>query len=356
MATGNPSNISRDSRFELLRIFAMMMIVSYHLFPVAISHLDCTSVDSCFLRLFGSWGILGVDLFVLISCYFSFSKGDTVLDSKRFSSVWNKKVKGIVLQTAFYLLSYFILLSFSTSPLNSLYRFSVGILSNQLYWFVPAYIVLQFCIPLIKGIPASKNMFILSNILLLVSNICSGYDIIDDACQLLFIAMFFLQALKLPQLSRFFHKYALLGFISLTGFMVSSFFLQDFLITGAAVGNSRLATLSNVVNGSILPRLSIFDRYSYLMAVDSVFLFFVVLRIKPFSNRIINYLASLMLGVYLFHENPYSPVKLLSISLFKSAFNSGILVFVVSVLAIMIVGMIVEQIRKWLFAAVNHCK
>lgn len=63
---------TRDSKFELLRIIAMVLIVAYHV-SGSISIMNLSAFDSVAILLFGSWGILGVNVFVLLSCYFYLS-------------------------------------------------------------------------------------------------------------------------------------------------------------------------------------------------------------------------------------------------------------------------------------------
>ena len=62
---------SRNSNVELLRIISMLLIVSFH----CVCHNGLRTYDNMpFIYissvLLGSWGIFGVDVFVIISAYY----------------------------------------------------------------------------------------------------------------------------------------------------------------------------------------------------------------------------------------------------------------------------------------------
>lgn len=64
----------RDSNIELFRIFAMLLIVAHHYVVnsglLDVVYADTVSGKSIFLLLFGGWGKIGINSFMLITGYF----------------------------------------------------------------------------------------------------------------------------------------------------------------------------------------------------------------------------------------------------------------------------------------------
>ena len=62
---------TRNSNIELLRIISMLLIVAFHCAgQIGYKQYDNTSFVYITSVLLGSWGILGVDVFVIISAYY----------------------------------------------------------------------------------------------------------------------------------------------------------------------------------------------------------------------------------------------------------------------------------------------
>lgn len=77
MIRGRESNSGRSSNLELFRIITMILIVAHHYVVnsglIAIDgpvYEDLISWKSIFLLLFGAWGKIGINCFVLITGYF----------------------------------------------------------------------------------------------------------------------------------------------------------------------------------------------------------------------------------------------------------------------------------------------
>ena len=98
MNTNAQKKSLRNSRVELLRIISMILIVAFHA-----TRMGCIETSQPFYIYFsgivlGSWGILGVDIFVIISSYF--------LVDQNFKS---QRLINIAFQTFTYLFLYFVL-------------------------------------------------------------------------------------------------------------------------------------------------------------------------------------------------------------------------------------------------------
>lgn len=67
----------RQSNFELLRIFAMLLIILFHYVYNGGFNLETSEfcLNKCVLRTLGFGGKLGVELFVLITGYFLSKNG-----------------------------------------------------------------------------------------------------------------------------------------------------------------------------------------------------------------------------------------------------------------------------------------
>lgn len=347
---------ARDSRFELMRIIAMIMIVAFHLLPtIRATASNCTKTDDLFFNCFGCWGILGVYLFVLISCYFSFHHNtscDQNIKTNCLKSIWNKKVCGIVIMTAFYIFVNIILIPSYSTVSHALRVFTEGLICDPIflrrYWFVIAYIFLQFSLPLLNRLPVTKKLFVFCNILLIISSVSSGGGILNDAMQFILVAIFFKHVVKLQNVKEFFRRYAVPGFLLVTTLLLVASFTCQYLQEEIITKNASNASIAEVAHTIIFTVFN-FGRFSYFLVIDAAFIFFVFLKIRPLSSRCINYVASLMFGIYLFHEFPGCPVKITAVRMARTISSNNIIVYLTAVLIIFLSGMIVEVIRKYIF-------
>ncbi|MDO5292471.1 MAG: acyltransferase family protein [bacterium] len=157
----------RESNFELLRILAMVLIITYHyclhgnggtIFSGEICGNQIISV------LFGSWGIVGVFLFVFISAYF-------LIDSKHYKI---EKVILIALSTSFYAVLILCIMKMSKTAdfeLKYILKSFLCPLTDQ-YWFIPSYIMLFLFYPFLnKFIKSVSRTTLLYLVLLLTMTI-----------------------------------------------------------------------------------------------------------------------------------------------------------------------------------------
>lgn len=113
---GNEKNVGvkmRDSNLELYRCIVMLMIVAHHfvfhsgLMDVMSEH--PTSLKSVYLYLFGAWGKVGIDCFVMITGYFMCK-----------SEISVRKVLKLLLQVEFYKVGIYLLFLLSGYTVFSL--------------------------------------------------------------------------------------------------------------------------------------------------------------------------------------------------------------------------------------------
>ena len=141
----------RKSNFEILRILAMVLIISYHFVFHSNYNYGTINAHDFILRTFWLFGEIGVNLFMLISGYF--------MVHSKFSL---KKVIRLVLEVNFYYIIGVILsnhfsdadkIDFNTTKKIFLNGFPV---LNNVYWFTGAYILVYIFSPyintMIKGL------------------------------------------------------------------------------------------------------------------------------------------------------------------------------------------------------------
>lgn len=138
---------SRMANIEMLRILAMMMVVSLHflakgefLEPLV----EKMSVKGYVAWLLESFSIMAVDVYVLISGYFLVETGFRL-----------KRLINLVLQTMFYTcLVPVVLICAGILPMNSLTLYDIFVYlfpTNMLhYWFVSAYVLMFLFVPVLN--------------------------------------------------------------------------------------------------------------------------------------------------------------------------------------------------------------
>ena len=148
----------RNSNFEILRIFAMFLIIAHH-FAVHTSWIEGTSAV---VKLFQVGGKLGVNIFVLISGYF--------LVNSKFKL---KKVIMLILQVMFYSIGIYL---FIVALGKTKFEFKTFIyccmpISNRIYWFATAYIIMYCLSPfinvIVKNITKKQYIYLLIGLIVL---------------------------------------------------------------------------------------------------------------------------------------------------------------------------------------------
>ncbi len=160
--SGESSTISkpRNSNLELFRIIVMLLIVAHHyvvnsgLMPIVTA--DFPSTKSTFLILFGCWGKIGIDCFVLITGYFMCTSHITL-----------RKGLKLLLQVEFYKIVFFsIFLASGYIELTPKTIFkSIMPITGLNDGFVSCYIVFFCFIPflniLIKGMTKKQHQVLI---------------------------------------------------------------------------------------------------------------------------------------------------------------------------------------------------
>lgn len=270
----------RQSGVELLRLFAMFLIVAHH---YVVHNSTPLFAQSFLFILIGTWGRWGVAVFVLISGFF--------LCREQFKL---KKLVKMLIQISFF--SFIISLAFflfhnvdGVSIINVFYHLAPITLNGLINetWFVVPYIFLYLCFPLlniiINAITSRVHLLIVFvgvlylSIIPSISQIAfdiSSYPLFSDFTW--FIVLYFIAAYIRKYPKKWHEKIHIILFI---------FFSSSFLVILVyALKDVYLDTMWQV--------------FGLISAVSCLLLF---LNIK-FKSRIINTCAGATFAIYLIHD------------------------------------------------------
>ena len=265
----------RNSKFEILRIICMLMIIAHHL----VTHggylsESVSSVNQGFMNsMIG--GKLGVNLFVLISGYF--------LCKSKFK--FSKLIK-LMFEILFY--SFFIYIVFvATGTVEfSVKEFFCSIfpISTNAYWFMTCYVVMYVLSPFINKVlnsSSKKECLLLICFLLVFQTIIplAGFSYLSNVAW--FITL-----------------YLIAGFLRLYPTKIADHKWLNIIVF--CVSYLCIALFNVFLN------ISLWNATSIVCLICAVSLFNVFKNIKkPINSKFINVVASATLGVYLIHDNNY---------------------------------------------------
>lgn len=283
--------MNRQSNIELLRIVCMFLIIGGHFsahsgFEFPREMISCEQLWSQFL---GIGGLLGVNLFVLISGYFMV-KQETISISKALK-LW--------LQIEFYsVVIYLLSVLFGQNILSIKQIIWNGFpLIFEKWWFASTYFVLFLFSPYINKLLCrlSKEEYKRLLVLLILS-----WSVIPTVTG---------KAFQGNNLLWFVTVYTLAGYFRLHGAFIEKHKKYWKYI---AVGCYAMIFLSIVSLDYVRMRLVTFDLqadyFAKMQAVTllalavSIFLTFNVMKIQ--HNRMINSIAATVFGIYLIHDHP----------------------------------------------------
>ncbi len=328
----------RSSNFELLRIICMLLILAYHYCIHGNHHSIFTtdfSLNQVIAVIFGSWGLLGVDCFIFISAYF-------LIGTQRFRT---KKVVMLLFQCSFYstALAIIMLLFHKTELSRQDILESVFSPAYNLYWFVTAYCLLYTIYPFLNKIINGISVRTLGRFLIVLTLFIPVYHVfIEDApidAFLFFIYLYLLMGYLKQTPGNWFEVHAGKGFLFTTLFIV--FY---------GIANSAAGTFLHL---EVLQEhaFRFATRYSPLMVLDAIFLFYLFQKLNIGVSKTINTLASATLGIYLFHEYPYARsllwdglLKVKEVYYTKSFF----LCLLLSVICLYVIGTFIDLLRRHL--------
>ena len=278
--------MQRNSSFELLRITSMVMIIAHHFSVHGGFYFQSTSMtgNMLFLQLLSIGGKVGVNLFVMVTGYF------TIL-----SDGWRpEKIRKLWLQIFFYSAVIY-LLSCATGltgfSLQGLLGSCLPVLTKQ-WWFASAWFVLYLLAPWLNSCLRKLSRKQYRNLLVIAGIFWCVIPVLTWLPE------------RIRDVLWFVYLYALAGWLRL--------YLPGWKHPMAAgIGCFLLTFCHSVVHLYFRTRSGgtyetvYYDMYHVLILVTSVLLFQGFANLKlPFSPGI-NSLAALSFGVYLIHDSNY---------------------------------------------------
>lgn len=284
-----PLHKIRESGIELFRIISMWLIVAHHYVVNSgvtdLAFQNPLSAQSLFLFLFGGWGKMGINCFVLITGYFMCS-----------SHITTKKFVKLLGELMFYrviIYTIFLLTGYQTFTLKN---FVVMILpfieiSNN---FTGCFLMFYLCIPflniLVKNMNERQHIYLLIILLFIYTilgtlpkfNVTMNY--VSWFCVLYFIASYIRLYPK-----KIFESKRIWGFAALMSFIIS------------AISIVACAWLGEKINQNMA--FYFVSDSNKVLAVTTALCGFMFFKNLKFKSKFINTVAASTFGVLLIHAN-----------------------------------------------------
>lgn len=347
----------RQSNYELMRIVSMLLIVLWHIIVHAGILEGTTGALHLLIQFIFIFICVHVNSFVLLTGYFQYDRTPSL-----------KKIIKLFNQTWFYkALIAIVFVVFSLEKL-SLIEFVKELLplNTNGYWFINCYLVLLFLIPylniLIKNLNQKKHrqfIMLLFCLFSLIALISSNTTTTNHGSTLTnFIMLYFIGAYlsKYPLSKNIHFKYYspnkrqciylfFFLFFGILNFLM--FIFADSLMNYSNPLLQEMGRIWGLFQIAFSNPLIIFQSIFF-------FLYFGTLKIK---SKIINSISSLVLGVYLIHENPHVYDFLyhfIGIDNVEKMTSPLLLLQIIALAIIMfILCLVIEWIRKKIFLFVE---
>ena len=286
----------RQTGPELLRIVAMLLIVFHHFAVHSGIDYSTFSANNAFLTIAEFGGKIGVNIFVLITGYFSCTSKFTV-----------KRIVKLIVATEFYSILLMVMsVIFQAQVLSKtlLIKGVFPLIFGDGYWFVSAYIILYALSPILNLAinKLSKNymtfiiLFLLSVYCILPKTIGVLKRVNDYGVSTViwFVIIYLIGA--------YFRKYSFpifehikIATISLIGLLSITFSAKVYLLYNGGVSSGIFGKLLGVLADSSL--------YSVMSLAISVLFFIVFSKINIKANTVVLSVAKSTFGIYLIHDN-----------------------------------------------------
>lgn len=328
----------KNSSIELLRIIAMVMIVSYH-FAIhgdIVFATDRLTINRLWYQLLLMGGKIGSNIFVLISGYF-------LINMKKINVMKLLRLEGQLIFYSLAIYCLFCLVGLESFSIINLIKSFLPV-SNRTWWFASTYVVMYLFIPYINEILRNLKLENYVELLMLTSIIWVLFPTLLSV------------DLESNDLIWFIYLYSIAAFIRLWSpdqkmkekpikFLIIA--VELFAITYAL---TILFDIIGITNHYVAAHATHFYDYNQLPVVliaVSLFLFFKNIEIK--NNKYINMIAATTFGIYLIHDNNFIR-SFLWIDLFKNnevaTKNYFIIYSIVIIIFVLIVCFLIELIRN----------
>ena len=350
----------REVNLELLRIIAMLMVISLHYLgkgnTMSAGAAGVSMTDANFINEVLAWSLEAlsygaVNLYIMISGYF------LINSAVRMEKVWK-----LIVQVLFYSVGIFLIFlvagKIPGDMQGSFYHYGVMLFpfTSQHYWFASIYLILYLLAPFMAiGLRKTdkKQTFGLVIILLLC----------------------FSRLLKFIFPNMVMHDETGYGIIWMTVVFVIAVYIRRFVpvrprrrwlyfgiyLAGVAmtvVGTFSLAFIYNTTGhlGNFVSCLYSYNSPTVIASSVGLFLFFRTLNLSDKGfGRVILFVAPLTFGIYLLHEHYLLRDLWLKLWKVDAAFTKPFFIahYIGCVLAVFAIGALVEWLRQLLFGLLD---
>lgn len=329
---------SRNSKLEILRIISIIFIVlshyvvhsgfNVHDLPLGINR---AILEFCIL------GNIGTMLFVLISGYFLINSNKVKL----------KKIVHFILQVVFYSVFLYLFVIVINKEFFKIKDFILNLfpITFKRYWFATVYFIIYLFHPFINKFLNSLsrkeyiNYLTISIFIFFVLSTITTMDYYGNEI-IRFIILYSIGAYMSKYSDNYFYqkKNSIKNFILSSFLIMISIILFDYIGVKVHFFSSHSTYFLNI--------------YSFLALLLSVSLFGCFSQMKPNSNKFINYISSLVFGIYLISDNKYlREIIWCNLLNNKNYFLSNYLIIhiIASILVISFICLFIEGVRKKIF-------
>ena len=334
---------TRNTNIELLRILSMLMVETLHCLAKSGALYDLTGPVNLFFWWIEALCICSVDVFVLITGYYS------VNTPFRAQRIW--RVLLIVWSYSFLTsLITFISSGYSLNT-NAVLRMMIPVLSKK-YWFVNAWLALTVLSPflnvLIRALSEKQFRFLLGFLLLAMVVRPSflprtwGQDSSMGTSVFFFIVLYFTAAWI-----RLYGKPLHLSVIWLRVL---------FLVLSFAMYFSRLLILR--LGASDATAMHFYGYDSFIAVAQAVILLLIALNRKPLPAQLSNWVSGIAknsFSVYIIHFslNPLIWTRILHVDRYIADIGTGLIAVICSVVSVYLACICIEELRLRLFQHFN---
>lgn len=312
-------SINRNSCIELLRIFAMILIIFHHMFTHGYYRNDLLKINDkawFWINSFSWLGMVGNYIFMLITGYY------THFISLNKSKLAAKKIylKLFSYSVIIGLIFFVFKLSFvpNNADVTNIYKdvgfyetarkfgkldflksFFPFILNTS--WFASSYIIFCFFIPYINRM--LETLTNKEHLILCIISVLLGSVIQSIPLQAAFFPNAIFQFFMMFFIGSYIYKHK------------ENVTIKNFVIWGTIIFSISFIILSQFlilkfgykfnINIDILLKFSKKISTSFFTVIISVGIFVLFLRMRPFQNNFINAFGKSTFGVYLIHDNAY---------------------------------------------------
>ncbi len=336
---------NRDSNIEMLRIIAMLFILFHHYALYnSLYNLDVSNMNKYIGIILFSLGKIGVNIFILITGYFSIKK---IFSIKKLIKLWLEVVFYSVGVTFVFAISGKVQLNF-----KELIKFIFPISFNK-YWFITIYIILYTLMPFINRYVKKVNKEQYQKLLVILFFLCVGlYSIMYSST-----TYSMNESLPLSNIIFYILVYLIGGYIRLygiekienisckrtIGYTLLIFCVFTIFLTVSEIIDYKYNKLGNVLfwytrsNSIFVYILSILTFYSFK-------------KIELKEIKIINLLASSCFGIYLIQSHTFIAGKKLYKDIIHTEYfvKSPLLIVqaIASIIVIYFIGGCIDLVRQ----------